>query len=196
MFIVYAVPIGLLAGFLLGGRLDGLATIRFRWAWLAIGGLIAQVILFSGLVDDAVGTAGPALYVASTAAVLLAVVANLALPGIALVALGAVSNLAAIVANGGYMPADPAALATAGVEPSQGFSNSVADPDPALRPLTDIFALPDAMPMANVFSIGDVLIALGVAVTIALAMRRGRAAAETGLAGGADAPVRAGNSPD
>jgi hypothetical protein len=197
VFIVYAVPLGVLAGFLLGGRLEGLATIRFRWAWLAIGGLIAQVILFSGLVDGAVGSTGPALYVASTAAVLLAVVANLAVPGIALVALGAVANLAAIVANGGYMPADPAALATAGLEPSDGFSNSVVDPSPALRPLTDIFALPDGLPMANVFSVGDVMIGLGVAVTIALAMRRGhRGGVEAGDVEAPEAPVRAGNSPD
>ncbi len=35
---------------------------------------------------------------------------------------------------------------------------------PALWILTDIFALPPPMPFANVFSIGDVLIAIGVAV--------------------------------
>jgi hypothetical protein len=43
--------------------------------------------------------------------------------------------------------------------------------DPALRPLTDIFALPAWLPFANVFSIGDVLIGLGVVVVIALGMR-------------------------
>ena len=45
------------------------------------------------------------IYVASTVLVLAAVVANRSIPGMAIVALGAVSNLAAIVANGGYMPA-------------------------------------------------------------------------------------------
>ena len=53
-----------------------------------------------------------------------------------------------------------------------GFSNSVVVADPALRPLTDIFALPAWLPFANVFSIGDVLIGVGIAVVIALAMRR------------------------
>ncbi len=43
--------------------------------------------------------------------------------------------------------------------------------DPALRPLTDIFALPTWLPAANVFSVGDVLIGVGVAVVIALGMR-------------------------
>ena len=42
---------------------------------------------------------------------------------------------------------------------------------PALLPLTDLFALPAWLPFANVFSVGDVLIGVGVAATIALAMR-------------------------
>ena len=44
----------------------------------------------------------------------------------------------------------------------------------ALRPLTDIFALPGWLPGANVFSLGDVLIGVGVAVVIALGMREQR----------------------
>ena len=47
MFILYAIPIGIVAGYVLGGRLDRLGDIRFRWGWLAIAGLMAQVILFS-----------------------------------------------------------------------------------------------------------------------------------------------------
>jgi hypothetical protein len=38
--------------------------------------------------------------------------------------------------------------------------------------LTDIFTLPPWVPFANVFSIGDVLIGLGVVVVIALGMRQ------------------------
>ena len=107
---------------------------------------------------------------------------NLAIPGIPIVALGAACNLAAILANGGRMPADPAALATAGLEVT-GSTNSVVVADPVLWPLTDIFAIPAWVPGANVFSIGDVLIAVGIAATIALAMRRGREPS-VGRAGG------------
>ena len=88
----------------------------------------------------------------------------------AVIALGAASNLAAIVANDGYMPADPAALASV-VELSPGYSNSVVVADPALRPLTDLYALPPAFPFANVFSVGDVLIGIGIALVIVFAMR-------------------------
>jgi hypothetical protein len=173
MFVLYAVPFGVLAGFVAGGRLEGLANVRFHWWPLAIAGLLVQVVLFSGRVDGLVGGWGPAIYVGSTVAVLAAVVRNLRIPGLAVVALGAASNLAAILANGGYMPADPAALAAAGYGgPASGYSNSVVSAAPALRLLTDIFAVPAGLPLANVFSIGDVLIAVGVALTITLAMRQ------------------------
>jgi hypothetical protein len=176
MFVLYAIPIGIAVCYLLGGRLERLADVRFRWGWLAIGGLLAQVVLFSPPVAAVIGGAGPVLYVASTLAVLIAVLRNVGIPGLALVAAGAACNLAAIVANGGVMPADPDAVATLGPA-GTGFSNSVAVTDPALRPLTDIFVLPSWVPFANVFSVGDVLIAVGVATAIALGMRGSRAVA-------------------
>lgn len=179
MFILYAIPIGIVAGYLLGGRLERLGEVRFRWGWLAIAGLFVQVLLFAGPVAEVVGPAGPPIYVASTATVLVAVLRNLDLPGIALVALGAASNLLAIAANGGVMPASPEAVAALDAPDGGGFSNSVVVADPALRPLTDVFALPAWVPFANVFSIGDVLIGLGVVVVIAAAMRRERRAAAT-----------------
>lgn len=173
MFILYAIPIGIAIGYLLGGRLDRLGDLRFRWGWLAVVGLLIQVALFSeaatGVVGDGVGEA---LYVASTAAVLVAVLRNLRLAGLALVALGAASNLVAVVANGGVMPTTAAALAAAGLSVEAGFSNSAIVANPALGPLTDVFALPPWVPFANVFSLGDVLIGLGVIVVIALGMRR------------------------
>jgi hypothetical protein len=175
MFILYALVVGLVLGFLVGGRPAGLATIDFRWAWLAVAGLLVQVVLFSGPIVERVGAAGPPIYVLSTMAVLVAVLRNIRIPGLALVALGAVSNLAAIVANGGYMPASPGALAALGGGINPGYSNSAIIESPALAPLTDIFALPPWLPFANVFSIGDVLIGVGVAATIVMAMRRGRA---------------------
>ena len=51
-----------------------------------------------------------------------------------------------------------------------------SSPIPVLAPLTDIFALPSWLPFSNVFSIGDVLIAGGIAVAIVVAMHRRPAA--------------------
>ena len=95
------------------------------------------------------GGVGEAIYVASTAAVLIAVLRNLRIPGMALIALGAASNLAAIVANGGVMPTTADALAAAGLEPTDEFSNSAVLDDPALAPLTDIYALPAWLPFST-----------------------------------------------
>ena len=173
MFIVLAVPIGLVLGFLMGGRLDRLSEI---WWWFGVWTWLV-VLLFSTPIGGSFrGGVGEAIYVASTGLVLVAVWRNLRVPGLALVALGAISNLAAIVANDGVMPTTPGALAAAGLDPLDGFSNSAVLEDPALAPLTDIFALPHWLPFANVFSIGDVLIALGIVVVIAVGMIRGEPA--------------------
>ncbi|TMQ15063.1 MAG: hypothetical protein E6J91_13975 [Deltaproteobacteria bacterium] len=97
-------------------------------------------------------------------------VANLRLTGVFLVVAGAASNLAAIVANGGVMPASPEALATVGAAIG-AHTNSAVVAHPSVEPLTDIFATPSWVPFANVFSVGDLLIGVGVAVAIASAMR-------------------------
>lgn len=172
MIILIAIPIGILAGFLVRGNLGNLAGFRFRWAWVAVAGLLIQVALFTPTGDEIAGSAGPAIYVLSTLAVFLAVLRNVRLPGMAVVALGSISNLAAIVANGGFMPADAGALAAAGFTDTGSHTNSVVLEHPALQPLTDIFAVPAGIPLANVYSVGDVLIGLGIVIMIASLMRR------------------------
>jgi hypothetical protein len=160
----------MIVGVLLRGRLERLSNLHFRWPWLAIGGLLVQAALFTEAGFAAAGSLAPAIYVVSTAAVLVAVLRNWAMPGMAIVALGALSNLAAILANGGSMPADIGALGTAGLA-AGGHTNSVVLEHPALQPLTDIFAVPAWVPFANVFSVGDVLIAIGIAWAIVATMR-------------------------
>ena len=94
-----------------------------------------------------------------------------------LVAAGAACNLAAIVANGGYMPASAGRGRADGRAPAAleaGYSNSSVVADPGLWFLTDIFALPPSLPFANVFSVGDLLIGAGIAVVIVVAMRSAR----------------------
>jgi hypothetical protein len=187
MFILYAVLIGVVLGFVAGGRPSGLGELRFRWPWLIVGALLVQVVLFSGPVSERIGDIGPVIYVASTAAVLVAVIANRRIPGIPIVAVGAACNLAAIVANGGYMPADPAAMAALGKADPIVYSNSTVVPDPALGMLTDVFAMPAWFPFANVFSLGDIIIGVGIIVVIVSAMRRVPSPA---------VPVLNGNSPE
>jgi uncharacterized protein DUF5317 len=172
VFILYAVLIGLVAGWLVGGRPLALAEIRFRWAPLIVLGFVAQVVLFTDQVASVVGDAGPPLYVGTTLLVGAAVLRNVRLPGMPLILAGAVSNMAAIVANGGFMPATPEAYAALGRAQPAIYSNSAVLADPALAPLVDRFALPTWLPLHNVFSLGDVLLGVGVATLIVVTMRR------------------------
>lgn len=172
MFILYAIVLGVVIGLATRGRIAGIATIELRWPGAILAGLLIQIVLFSDPVAAEVGDLGPVLYVASTMLVLAAVVRNWRLPGMVVVIAGAACNLAAIVANGGYMPAGRDALDALNKHMPAGYSNSSVVPDAALWPLTDIFALPVWLPWANIFSVGDMLIGVGVALTIVLAMRR------------------------
>jgi hypothetical protein len=191
MFILYAVLVGVLAGFLLGGRPGGLASLRLRWPAVIVGGLLFQVVLFAGPVTERIGDLGPPLYVASTLAVVAAMARNWAVTGIPAVIAGALCNLAAVLSNAGFMPASPTALAAAGRIVPAAYSNSSEVASPVVWALTDIFALPAWLPLANVFSVGDVLIGIGVVVVIVVHMRRpapaGRPAADAPATGGASA---------
>ena len=192
MFLLYAVVIGLALGVLTGGRVAGLASVTIRWPGAIVAGLVIQVVLFTPQVAARVGDLGPVIYIGSTMLVGAAVLRNWALPGMPLVAAGAACNLAAILANGGSMPASRAAVELmGGVAPTieAGYSNSSLAADPALWFLTDVFAMPRWVPFANVFSVGDLLIGAGIALVIVLAMRSARSPAPAPLATaeGADA---------
>jgi hypothetical protein len=171
MFILYALVIAVPLGFVLGGRTGGLAELRIRWPLAITAGLVTQLALFSSPLTGVVGAWGPLVYVASTSVVIAAIAVNWRITGMPMVVLGAMSNLVAIVANGGYMPADVGAMAQLGRHSIDGYSNSAILADPPLKPLTDLFALPTWLPFHNVFSIGDVLIGVGVGIVIVAAMR-------------------------
>lgn len=189
MILLASLPLGVIVGLLAGGRLDRLSTLQFRWAPLAVLGLLVQVALFTETGAGLAGNLGPGIYVASTAAVLLAVIRNLRLTGIPIVAAGALCNLVAISANGGAMPTTATALATAGLDGPGTYTNSVVLGNPILPALTDIFAIPAGVPLANVFSVGDALIGLGIVVVIAAAMRVRRPGITRPDAPGAGSPA-------
>ena len=93
--------------------------------------------------------------------------ANRDVPGLWLVGLGTAMNLTAIAANRGVMPATRSALATAGIPIEGGhFVNSGILADPKLIFLGDVFAVPEPIPLAIVFSAGDVCVAIGAALIL------------------------------
>jgi hypothetical protein len=107
------------------------------------------------------------VHVLSYLLVLVFLVRNFALPAMWVIACGGLLNFVVIVANGGVMPATSRALTAIGEKPDAGsFVNSGAISHANLAFLGDVFALPRGMPLNNVFSVGDILIALGVLLMV------------------------------
>lgn len=161
---VLALPflLGALVALPFGGRLRAVARVRLHWLSLAYVALAFQLAAFPGSslpwhTPDGVAVG---LWIASDALLVAVVVRNVRLPGVALVAAGLASNLLAVLANGGHMPALPRALAGAGLHYARSM-NSVRMAHPALPWLVDRWAAPHWIPLANIFSVGDVAIAVG-----------------------------------
>ena len=170
MFIlVVAVVGGLLAGALCGGSVTSLERLSLRFGWMVVAALLLQIVAFSPLGDWLPHAAVVGLHFASYALLLTCVAANIRRPPIICFGIGVLSNAVTIVVNAGYMPASRAALRLAGLPISSTPHNNseLAGPGAHLAFLGDIFALPHGVPLANIFSVGDVLIAVGLAWLIA-----------------------------
>src|SRR4051794_24977186 len=146
---------------LAGGRIGALAELRFRARGI-LSPWIGSQLLIIPVLPRGPAPLHAAVHTGTYVAVAAFVVANRRIPWVWLVALGGALNFAAIVANGGIMPATPRALKAAGmgVDPAE-FTNSGAVAHPHLQFLGDVFWLPSAFPVSNVFNVGDVLILLG-----------------------------------
>jgi hypothetical protein len=154
--------IGLALAPLLGGRWSRLGDLRLRWVVVFYVAIALQIVAFpiSQLPWRTPDRVAVVLWLVSYGLFALGTAANLRIAGVPLIVVGMLSNVAAIVANGGQMPALPSALRAAGLHFEQS-RNSMKMPAPHLSWLVDRWGAPDWVPLANVFSVGDVLIAAG-----------------------------------
>jgi hypothetical protein len=159
MLVMLVCLLAALSPLLLGRSLAPLAGLRLRWLPLVWLTLVSQFVLVYVSMPKPVGVA---LHLAGYAAAAVVIWINRALPGLVLIGLGAASNGVTIALNGGTLPARAAALDAAGFEPDLAFENSGVLADPVLPWLGDVFAWPEPLPLSNVFSVGDVLVVLGV----------------------------------
>jgi hypothetical protein len=167
MILLLAVGLSIILGLLTGGRLSGLARVPFRLAWLTFVALGLQVI---SVYTERPGWLPGMLLLLSYSVLLAVVLANIRTPGLALIGLGLVANLAVIAANGGYMPVTSEAIALAGFEhlvSSTEAGNEVFGSkdivlpysDTRLWPLSDIIII--NWPVPAVASLGDLLLSAG-----------------------------------
>lgn len=180
MVLAEAAIVGIVLGLMSGGRLGALEELRISRVGLVYAAIALQIGAFPSGVFPWSTPDGIArvLWLASFALLIWFATVNRTVRGVALVFAGLASNLAAVVANGGLMPASPHALRAAGMA-YRLHNNSVSTADPHLAWLTDRWAVPGWIPWGNVYSVGDVLIAAGIIATIVLAMHgRSRSPAE------------------
>ena len=186
---------GLALGLALGGRLANFAALRLRYGWAVPPALALQLVLvFAPPVPPEQGIDPLRLWLPATYVPLAAcVLANRRLPGMPLILVGLAANALVIVANGGLMPTNTAALAQAGMTQSLRLSEvhpGIRLPrskDVVLPPqqtafwwLSDVLVSPP-LPKRKVLSAGDLFVGAGMVVLVVQATR-GRIGARGGPA--------------
>ena len=166
MFLAVFAALSLITVPLAGGRIERLARLRLRWKPVIFAALAIQIVIVTLMPGGDPGL-HRVLHLVSYAFAAGFLIVNRRTPGMLLIAIGAVCNVTAIVANNGTMPASAGALRAAGQLPTTGgFLNSGPLAHPHLLLLGDVFAIPKWVPLNNVFSVGDVCIAVGAAIMI------------------------------
>lgn len=180
MFFLLVIPIGLLVGFLLGGRLSGLGKLRLRWLPLVSIALVIQLLIFPLFTSRAILSFAKApLHILSYVLLAVWIAANVRIVPVALLGLGAICNFSVLIANGGLMPASTNALQKAGLfhvadqlMQNGAYANLIQmSSSTRLNFLGDILYLPKWIPFSSAFSIGDLLILLALIWLIVKGMR-------------------------
>ena len=172
MVLALPVALGVLLGLAARGSLRAIATLRFRGVELFYLALALQIVAFPfpflpWRTNDTVATT---MWLASYALLGAAAIANRRIIGVPVIAAGMASNVIAVVANGRHMPALPQALRAAHKHYVVHF-NSAASASPRVPWLVDRWAVPRWIHLGNVYSIGDVVIAVGVLLVVVAAMQ-------------------------
>jgi ABC-type antimicrobial peptide transport system permease subunit len=167
VFLVVFLILALLSALVLGGDVRRLGDVRLQRVWTVLTALALQILVIT-IVPDADPGWLAVIHVASYAFAGYFIWLNRRVPGLVIVGLGWALNALVIAVNGGVMPASPrvAESGSRGVDVGREFLNSRPLDSPRLSFLGDNFSLPQSWPFHNVFSIGDVFIALGVFVAL------------------------------
>ena len=188
--VLIALVLAFAVGLLSGGHLSGLATIRLRWAPLAVIGCAMQFFT-----PSAHGWPYAVLLVSFAFLTVFAVV-NLKVAGFTLILAGLLMNFAVIAVNHG-MPVTKHALTASGqgqllnyLIEHGGAKHHLAGPQDQLLFLADITPFPP--PITQAVSAGDIVAYAGVGYVVVAAMRRRRPGEEESAASeDAEGPDRA-----
>lgn len=161
MIIIVAAALAVLSVPLTGRSLAPLGHLQVRRAWVVWACVLVQLPIT--VIPGISSTLGQIVHTLSFGLAGVFVWSNRQIPGVMIVAAGGATNLLAIVANGGTMPASEWAWRTAGfAPPTESFENSSIVESARVPFLGDVLAIPESWPFSNVFSIGDVVIVVGL----------------------------------
>ena len=182
--------LGMVVGLLAGGRLSNLLSVKLRYGALILLALVlrfgTQSLIEQGV--DIVDQLRVPLFAAAFGMLVGALWLNRSQSGLLLAMVGVAANGLAILLNGGYMPVFIPAVEVAGL--------TAADLSPTFHvalpgelgvefllaggPLGDILPIV-LLSLSNVISLGDVLLAAGVAWFLFSAVARGSSDPDTGV---------------
>ena len=173
MILVAGLALIILSVPLTGGRLRHVLDLRLRSGWLVGTALLCQTLIISVLPTTVPRMLAETIHIGTYGMAVAFLWRNRRIPWLWLVSLGGGLNLTAIVANHGVMPASQWALTAAGMADQAGFANSAVVHHAVLPFLGDVFPIPSGLPLANVFSVGDVVLLVGAALLLHSVTRHG-----------------------
>lgn len=175
MILAAAFLLSLAIALIRGGHLQRLAEMPLRWGWIALVAFGLQIyqIYYPEPKAEGLLSFHAAILFLSYVLIFAVVWKNRGLPGIKLVGVGLAANFLVMLLNGGYMPITADALDRV------GHSRNILGSGPGARVvgtkdivlprestiawwLSDIWVVPPPFPIPSVFSIGDLLIAIGM----------------------------------
>jgi hypothetical protein len=181
MIFLYAVALGVILGYALGGRISNLPLLRLRGLSLVMAALAIQILIFPLFSPKPLLPYGTAiLHAVSYGFLLLWLVLNFRAVPLLVAGGGALLNVLVVSVNGGYMPALPTALEYAGlgsvaeiVMRGDSYGNIIGmSAATRLNFLGDWIPLPRGLPFATAMSVGDTLIMIGLVWLLAKGMRK------------------------
>jgi hypothetical protein len=161
MILLMTIVLAIVVALVRGGQLRRMENLGLQGGSLVFAAIMLRFT--AGILSSRGVPFGSWLQVAAYITLIYALWLNFHFPGIKLFNAGCFLNFLVIAANGGYMPVDAAAMARAGITNTPVGTHSLLVEQSRLWFLADI--IPVAFPypqMAQVISVGDLLIAAGL----------------------------------